>query len=69
MSISGKPWWADAFPSRDKVLQLSTLSTAMSGAVATVAHISSNNLVLANTGDCQVLIMKCVKIVLCSVLL
>lgn len=49
-----KPWWADAFPSRDKVLQLSTLSTAMSGAVATVAHISSNNLVIANTGDCQV---------------
>ncbi|KAK4016198.1 pyruvate dehydrogenase [acetyl-transferring]-phosphatase 1, mitochondrial isoform X1 [Daphnia magna] len=48
-----KPWWADAFPSRDKVLQLSTLSTAMSGAVATVAHISSNNLVIANTGDCQ----------------
>lgn len=52
--VTGKPWWADAFPSRDKVLQLSTLSTAMSGAVATVAHISSNNLVIANTGDCQV---------------
>lgn len=52
-----KPWWTDAFPSRDKVLQLSTLSTAMSGAVACVAHISSNNLVLANTGDCQVFIL------------
>lgn len=49
-----KPWWTDPFPSRDKILQLSTLSTAMSGAVATVAHISANNLVIANTGDCQV---------------
>lgn len=49
-----KPWWGNVFPSRDKILQLSTLSTAMSGAVASVVHISSNNLVLANTGDCQV---------------
>ncbi len=49
-----KPWWTDEFPNRDKILQLSTLSAAMSGAVASVAHVSSNNLVLANTGDCQV---------------
>lgn len=49
-----KPWWADDSPARNKILQLSTLSAAMSGAVACVAHVSSNNLVLANTGDCQV---------------
>ena len=49
-----KPWWKDDFLSRDKTLQLSTLSAAMSGAVASVVHVSSNNLVLANTGDCQV---------------
>ena len=49
-----KPWWSEDFSSRSKVLQLSTLSAAMSGAVASVAHVSSNNLVLANTGDCQV---------------
>nr|CAG4646246.1 EOG090X05SW [Macrothrix elegans] len=48
-----KPWWNGDFSSRDKVLQLSTLSTAMSGSVASVAHLSSNRLVLANTGDCQ----------------
>nr|CAG4641681.1 EOG090X05SW [Eurycercus lamellatus] len=48
-----KPWWGDDFKNRSKILQLSTLSAAMSGAVASVAHISSNNIVLANTGDCQ----------------
>ena len=45
-----KPWWKQDFPTRDKTLQLSTLSAAMSGAFASVAHISSNNLVTANTG-------------------
>nr|CAG4648646.1 EOG090X05SW [Polyphemus pediculus] len=49
-----KPWWKDGGDlSRDKILKMATLSVAMSGAVATVAHVSSNNLVLANTGDCQ----------------
>jgi len=51
-----KPWWKQDFPTRDKTLQLSTLSAAMSGAVASVAHISSNNLVMANTGDCQAVV-------------
>nr|CAG4636160.1 EOG090X05SW [Eubosmina coregoni]SVE69786.1 EOG090X05SW [Eubosmina coregoni] len=51
-----KPWWKDDFLSRDKTLQLSTLSAAMSGAVASVVHVSSNNLVLANTGDCQAVV-------------
>lgn len=54
-----KPWWTDGFSTRDKALQLATLSTAMSGAVASVAHVSSNNLVLANTGDCQVHSVYC----------
>ena len=49
-----KPWWKKANPIRDKILQMSTLGVAMSGAVASVAHISGNNVVLANTGDCQV---------------
>lgn len=49
-----KPWWKEANPIRDKILRMSTLGVAMSGAVASIAYISANNLVLANTGDCQV---------------
>nr|CAG4650140.1 EOG090X05SW [Sida crystallina] len=50
-----KPWWKELStqPNKEKLLQLATLSVAMSGAVACAAHISSNNLVIANTGDCQ----------------
>lgn len=48
-----KPWWKEANPIRDKILRMSTLGVAMSGAVASIAYISANNLVLANTGDCQ----------------
>jgi len=51
-----KPWWKKANPIRDKILQMSTLGVAMSGAVASVAHISGNNVVLANTGDCQAVV-------------
>jgi len=51
-----KPWWKEENPVRDKILQMSTLGVAMSGAVASVAHVSTNNLVLANTGDCQAVV-------------
>nr|CAG4638439.1 EOG090X05SW [Cyclestheria hislopi] len=50
------PWWKDPHPKRDKLLQLATLSVAMSGAVACVGLISFNQLVVANTGDCQALL-------------
>ena len=51
-----KPWWKEmqAQSGKEKLLQLATLSVAMSGAVACTAHISSSSLVIANTGDCQV---------------
>ena len=50
-----EPWWNDTGKSQtDKMLRTATLSVAMSGAVGSVAHLSGNNLLLANTGDCQV---------------
>ena len=35
-------------------MRLSTLSTALSGAVTCAVHVSAAHLVVASTGDCQV---------------
>lgn len=46
----------EALPKNDEPLNLKTMSVAMSGAVACVAHIDGPHLHLANVGDsCAVL--------------
>ena len=47
---------ADADQQREADVQMKTLTVALSGAVAVVAHIDSNILHVASTGDCTAVI-------------